>query len=1061
MAGGRNLNRPPLASVAFLQQSEPIERLDFSGLRWEPVELHSGTAKFDLTLAIAGTEADFRAALEYDRDLFDAATAARMAGHFGRLAAAALESPGTPLAALPLLTAAEVTELAAWNRTGREYPPGLCLHQLFEAQVARAPGAEALVWGGERVTYRELDRRAGQVARELRRLGIGPEARVGVLLERTPELVAGLLGILKAGGVYVPLDPVYPAARLTWMAEDAGIAAALVDAGAEGSGLAAAIFPSRVHRLHLPLAPDGADEEALEACAAGPGNLAYLIYTSGSTGRPKAVAIEHRSAVVLAQWAREVFTADELAGVLGATSISFDLSVFELFVPLALGGKVVLADNALALPSLPAAAEVTLINTVPSAMTELVRLGAVPPGVRTVNLAGEPLPRPLADRLYAGGRVQRVLNLFGPSEDTTYSTWSAVAAGDERPPAVGRPIAQTQAWVLDAHLGLLPVGVPGELYLGGGGLARGYLGRPELTAERFVPDPFAAAPGVRLYRTGDLCRLRTDGELEYLGRLDHQVKVRGFRIEPGEIEEALLACPGVREAVVMAWEDGSGTRSLVAWVAADVSGAPLTLSLRRLLGERLPAHMVPSAFVELPALPRTPNGKVDRRALPAPVRGGAADEATGALRTPVEEIVAALWAEVLGGRLPGSGESFFEIGGHSLLATQVVARVRAAFGVELPVRALFESPTVAGLAAAIERAQRQEGGVVVPPIEPSAVPAGAAPLSFAQERLWFLDQLAPGDPAYNITQAIRLEGELDVPVLARSLAEVVRRHETLRSRFAVQDGEPVSVPAPASQLALPVVDLSGLPAAVREEAAGALARQEAQHAFDLARGPLLRATLLRLGEDSTLALFGFHHIAGDGWSMGLLVREVGELYASFRRGEASPLTDLTLRYADYAAWQRGWLQGEVLEREISYWRERLSGAPRVLELPADRPRGLARSSRGAVLPFVLDATVSTDLALRGRREGATLFMALLAGLQTLLARYTGEARIPVGVPVAGRSQVETEGLIGLFVNTLVLCGDLGGAPTYRELLHGVRQEALEAYAHQHLPFEKLVAALQP
>ncbi|MBW8873679.1 MAG: non-ribosomal peptide synthase/polyketide synthase [Acidobacteria bacterium] len=1060
VAGGRDLHRPPLASVAFLQQSEPIARLDFSGLTWEPLELHSGTAKLDLTLAFAGAEGDLRAVLEYDRDLFDTATAARMAGHFGRLAAAALESPGAPLPALPLLTAAEIAELEAWNRTGREYPEGFCLHQLFEAQVARTPEAEALVWGGERVTYRELDRRAGRVARELRRLGVGPEVRVGVLLGRTPELVAGLLGILKAGGAYVPLDPAYPAERLAWMAADAGIAAALVEAGADQ---ATAIFPPRVHRLHLPLAPaDGAGGDGPEACAAGPGNLAYLIYTSGSTGRPKAVAIEHRSAVVLAQWAREVFTADELAGVLGATSISFDLSVFELFVPLAWGGKVVLAENALALPTLPAAAEVRLVNTVPSAMTELVRLGAVPPGVRTVSLAGEPLPRPLADRLYAGGRVQRVLNLFGPSEDTTYSTWSLVAAGDGRPPAVGRPVAETQAWVLDAHLGRLPVGVPGELYLGGGGLARGYLGRPELTAERFVPDPFVAAPGARLYRTGDLCRLRADGELEYLGRLDHQVKVRGFRIEPGEVEEALLACPGVREAVVMAREDGSGTRSLVAWVAADAPGAPLVRSLRQLLGERLPAHMVPSVFIELPALPRTPNGKVDRRALPAPERDGAVDEAAGALRTPVEEVVAMLWAEVLGGPTPGSRESFFEIGGHSLLATQVVARVRAAFGVELPVRALFESPTVAGLAAVIERAQREEGGLAVPPIARSAaVPAGTAPLSFAQERLWFLDQLAPGDPAYNVAQAIRLEGDLDVPVLARSLAEVVRRHETLRSRFAVQDGGPVSVLAPASPFALPVVDLCGLPAAVREEAAGALARQEARRAFDLARGPLLRATLLRLGDGAFLALFGFHHIAGDGWSMGLLVREVGELYAAFRRGEASPLPDLPLRYADYAAWQRGWLQGEVLEREIAHWRDRLSGAPAVLELPADRPRGLARSSRGAALPFVLDAEESAELARRGRREGATLFMTLLAGLQTLLARYTGETRIPVGVPVAGRSQVETEGLIGLFVNTLVLCGNLDGMPTYRELIHRIRQEALEAWAHQHLPFEKLVGALQP
>ncbi|MEP7010529.1 MAG: non-ribosomal peptide synthase/polyketide synthase [Acidobacteriota bacterium] len=1064
MIGERDLHRPPLASVAFLYQTEPIASLDFAGLVWQPLDLHNGSAKFDLALAFTGTEGERRATLEYDRDLLDAATVVRMIGHFGRLADAALERPELALVALPLLTAAEVAELTAWNRTGRTYPSGLCLHQLFEAQAGRTPDAEALIWGHERTTYRELDRRADQVAWELRRLGVGPEARVGVLLERTSKLVVGLLGILKAGAAYVPLDPAYPTERLAWTANDAGIVAALVDLGAQDAGSPArserlaAIFSPSMPLLGLPPASAARNGFHSEASTAGPGNLAYLIYTSGSTGRPKAVAIEHRSAVVLMRWAREVFTAEELSGVLGATSISFDLSVFELFAPLSWGGKVVLADSALSLPHLPAAAEVKLVNTVPSAMTELLRLAAVPSGARTVNLAGESLPRSLADRLYGTGHVVRVLNLYGPSEDTTYSTWSLVAADDVRAPNVGRPVPETQAWVLDAHLGLLPKGVPGELYLGGGGLARGYLGRPELTAERFGPDPFAAVPGARLYRTGDFCRLRADGELEYLGRLDHQVKVRGFRIEPGEVEAALLACHGVREAVVRVGENST----LVAWVAADSQDAPLAPSLRLILGEKLPPHMVPSVFVELKALPRTPNGKVDRQALPNPAEEGVANESAGLHRSPIEEVVATLWAEVLGGRLAGREESFFEIGGHSLLAAQVVARVRVTFGVELPVRALFESPTVAGLATAIERGLREENGVEVPPIvRGMAAPDLPAPLSFAQERLWFLDQLAPGDPAYNITQAIQMVGKLYPSLLERSLAEVVRRHETLRSRFSFLDGEPVSVLVPDSRFALSEVDLSRLPSTIRQEEAGALARREALRGFDLGSGPLVRAILLRLEAEALLALFGFHHIVGDGWSMGLMVREIGALYAAFCRGKGSPLTALPLSYRDYAAWQREWLRGEVLEREIAVWRSRLSGAPAVLELPADRLRGIAAGSRGAALPFVLDAKVGASLAGLGRREGATLFMALLAGFQTLLARYTGETRIPVGVPVAGRHQVETEELIGLFVNTLVHCGNLDEAPTFSELLQRVRNEALEAWAHQHLPFEKLVSALQP
>jgi amino acid adenylation domain-containing protein len=967
----------------------------------------------------------------YDAHRFEAAevdrTLARLAGLLEAFA-----GEGDPLLGdLPLLLPAERRQLLdEWAAGPGEPLAGACLHELFAAQAARTPDAVALVHGTRGVTYAELAARAGGVARRLRDLGVGPEIRVAVCLERSPELIAALLGVLAAGAAYVPVDPAYPADRRRFMVEDSGAAMVL--------GPEVAEIPP-------------ADWEETEVT---PNNLAYVIYTSGSTGRPKGVAVEHRSAVGLAGWARSQFSGEELSGVLASTSVCFDVSVFEIFAPLAWGGRLILAGNALELPELPAASEVRIATMVPSAAVELARAGDIPPGVRVVGLGGEPVSSALAERLYEPGTVERVLNMYGPSEDTTYSTVARVPPKGERAPSIGRPVTGARVYVVDRHGVLVPPGVAGELWMAGAGLARGYLGRPALTAERFVPDPYGA-PGSRAYRTGDLVRFRPDGELEFLGRIDHQVKIRGFRVELGEIEEILAGHPQVRECAVIIWEERweerregvSDLRLLVAYL----SGETVTDGeLRAWLGARLPEYMVPSLFVRLETLPHTPNGKIDRRALPAPERS--AGDGYVAPAGPAEELLAEIWAEVLGLERVGVQDSFFALGGHSLLATQVASRVRSILGVELPLRRLFETPTIRELARALEAARK---GPMAPPIAP--VPRDRdLPLSFAQQRLWFLDQLEPGSAAYNIPAAVRLSGEVSPARLAAVFAEVVRRHEALRTTFDARDGGPVQVIAPRGpRPELPEIDLSGLPDP--ETAARALALAEARTPFDLARGPLLRLALLRLGKGDHVLLINLHHIVSDGWSIGVLLREVAALWA----GGPAALPDLPVQYADFAVWQREWLHGEVLEAQLAYWRGRLAGAPRVLDLPLDHPRPAVQTFRGESKAFTLPPRLSE--ALRGvcREEGATPFMVLMAAWALLLGRHAHQEDVLLGTPIAGRNRRETEDLIGFFVNTLVMRADLSGVPSFAELVGRVRQAALDGYAHQDVPFERLVEELAP
>ncbi|HEV2149307.1 MAG TPA: amino acid adenylation domain-containing protein, partial [Longimicrobiaceae bacterium] len=698
-----------------------------------------------------------------------------------------------------------------------------------------------------------------------------------------------------------------------------------------------------------------------------------------------------------------------------------------------------------------AATGATLMQATPATWQMLLEAGWEGTEGLRVLCGGEALPRELAERLLA--RCAALWNLYGPTETTVWSTALRVEAGEGAVP-IGRPIANTTAYLLDGELRPVPLGAAGELYLGGDGVTRGYLGRPELTAERFVPDPFARKPGVRLYRTGDRVLRRADGALEFVGRSDHQVKVRGYRIEPGEVAARLLEHGSVREAVVVAREDQAGDRRLVAyWLGAEEVGAE---SLRAHLLERLPEYMVPAAYVRLEEMPRTANGKLDRRALPAPGGGAYARRSYEAPLGEVEEVVAQVWTEVLKVERVGRWDHFFELGGHSLLAVRVVSRVRQRLGVEVPLGEVFRLPVLAEYARAVAAAVRAD----LPPIEPAERTA-PLPLSFAQQRLWLVEQMGRVGSAYNLPWRLRLRGELDRGALVRALDRIVARHEVLRTTVARGGGEPVQRIAPAEESRFLLVehDLRGQ-ADAEEEMCRLLAR-EWSTLFDLERGPLVRGRLVRLGEDEHVLQVTMHHVVSDGWSMGVFTRELSALYAAFRSGEADPLPELPVQYADYAVWQRRWVEGEVLRQQAEYWKRTLAGAPELLELPTDHPRPAEMDFAGSFVGLELDEELTAGLKALSQRWGTTLFMTLLAGWAAVLSRLSGQEDLVVGTPTANRGQAEIEGLIGFFVNTLALRLDLSGGPTVAELLERVRERALEAQQNQDIPFEQVVEAVRP
>jgi amino acid adenylation domain-containing protein len=1022
--------------------------------------------------------------LAHDARRFDAAAVDRLLGHLVVLLDALVADPATAVGRLPLLAPAEIARLDGWNRAAVvAHPRDLLLHQLIEQQAARTPDAIAVAFGDASLSYRELDARAGRLALRLRALGVRPDSLVGVCLDRSLDLPVALLAVLKSGAAYLPIDPTYPRDRVDFMLEDAGAPVLIVDPRRRpelASARAEHVITADVEGVEtLPLAP----------AETSPEHLAYVIYTSGSTGRPKGVMIPHRAIVNHMLWMARTYPLGADRALLHKTPISFDASVWEIWLPLMSGARLVVAEpdghrDGAYLTRAVIAHGITDLQLVPS-MAEILLLEPDlerASSLGRVFLGGEALSRSLVERLRARLAASvEIVNLYGPTECTVQSVvWSAEREPSGSMEPIGRPIDNVAAYVLDPQLGRLPAGVAGELFLGGACVARGYLGRPDLTAERFLPSPFAE--GDRLYKTGDLCRFREDGVLEYVGRADHQVKLRGFRIELGEIESVLALQPAVREAVVVVREDtgpdgelprdGSrsaphapaGDRRLVAYlVPRDLP--PTAVDLRAFLAERLPEYMIPAAYVVLDAMPLSPSGKVDRRALPAPDLDGRALLATRAHvapRTPVEQAIAGLFAEMLklAADAVGATDSFFELGGHSLLATQVVTRARTAFGVDLPVRAIFDAPTPAELAVRVEAALAGAVSHAAPPIVP--VPRSARmPLSFGQERLWFLAQLDPDSPAYVVPLALRLAGALNADALERALAEIARRHEVLRTTFVADEGRPAQVIHPPAPVPLPRTSLAALSPEERERAVRAEAEAEARRPFDLAAGPVWRAHLVELALEDHVLLLTFHHIASDLWTSNLVDRELSALYDAFSRGLPLPLPELPVQYADYAAWQRGWLSGEVLDEHLAYWKQALAGAPHVLELPTDHARPAVQSYRGAQKSFAVPPEIAAAVKELARKEGATLYMTLLAALDVLLYRWTGQDDFLVGTPLAGRTRAETEGLIGFFLNTSVLRARVAPEKSFKELLAQVRATALGAYAHQDMPFERLVQELLP
>ena len=1060
----RNASHNPLFQVLFNHQSEirsvtpevQLEDLRLEGLAWD-----GQTAQFDLTLDIQEDENGIWASFDYATDLFDASTVERLAGHWRNLLRGIVANPRQRLGELPLLDAPERRQtLSEWNPAQRECAVQGTLQQRFEEQARQRPQAVALILDEQRLSYGELNARANRLAHCLIARGVGADVPVGLALERSLDMLVGLLAILKAGGAYLPLDPAAPEERLAHILDDSGVRLLLT----QGHLLERLPRQAGVEVLAIDgLVLDGyAESDPLPTLSAD--NLAYVIYTSGSTGKPKGTLLTHRNALRLFSATEAWFGFDERDVWTLFHSYAFDFSVWEIFGALLYGGRLVIVPQWVSRSPedfyrLLCREGVTVLNQTPSAFKQLMAvacsadMATQQPALRYVIFGGEALDlqslRPWFQRF--GDRQPQLVNMYGITETTVHVTYRPVSEADLKGGLVspiGGTIPDLSWYILDRDLNPVPRGAVGELYIGRAGLARGYLRRPGLSATRFVPNPFPGGAGERLYRTGDLARFQADGNIEYIGRIDHQVKVRGFRIELGEIEAALAGLAGVRDAVVLA-HDGVGGTQLVGYVVADSAedAERLRESLRESLKRHLPDYMVPAHLMLLERMPLTVNGKLDRQALPQP-DASLSQQAYRAPGSELEQRIAAIWAEILGVERVGLDDNFFELGGHSLLATRVISRVRQEQQLDASLKALFERPVLEAFAQGLERTT---DAVSTIPLADRQQPLA---LSFAQERQWFLWQLEPESAAYHIPSALRLRGRLDVDALQRSFDSLVARHETLRTRFRLEGGR-------SYQQVQPAVSVSIEREQFGEE--GLIERIQAivVQPFDLERGPLLRVNLLQLAEDDHVLVLVQHHIVSDGWSMQVMVEELVQLYAAYSQGLDVVLPALPIQYADYALWQRSWMEAGEKERQLAYWTGLLGGEQPVLELPFDRPRPVRQSHRGAQFILELDIDLSQALRRVAQQEGATAFALLLASFQALLYRYSGQADIRVGVPIANRNRVETERLIGFFVNTQVLKADLDGRMGFDELLAQARQRALEAQAHQDLPFEQLVEALQP
>jgi amino acid adenylation domain-containing protein len=992
--------------------------------------------------------------LVYNLAYFDAAEIERLQSRFLLILEYVLNHVDDSIRTIPLLTEAEQQQLIAWNQTQADYPLDKTIVDLFQEQVEKTPSNLAVVFEGQKLTYQALNFKANQLAHYLIEQGVQAETLVGICVERSIDLVIGLLGILKAGGAYVPLDQDYPTPRLQFLLEDSQVPVLLTQTHLIERLPA---LQAKVVGLDREWATIAAysDENPVRLCC--PENLAYVIYTSGSTGKPKGVMIEHVSLLNHMLWMQKTFAFSTAEKILQKTPFSFDASVWEFYAPLLVGGMLVMAKpdghiDSDYLAQTVQQHQITVLQLVPSLFKMLLDEAAFQTEVplRYLFCGGETFWYELCQNFYQLQKTTQLYNLYGPTETTIdASYWHC----DSRAIAIGHPIANTQIYILDAHHSPTPIGIQGELCIAGRGLARGYLNRPELTLSKFIEVDIFGEPK-RLYKTGDLARWRSDGNLEYLGRLDYQVKLRGFRIELGEIEATLTQHDAVTEAVVVLIKDEDNPR-LAAYVTLATPRDDIASLLRTWLKARLPEYMLPASFTVLEKLPLTPNGKIDRNALPAPEL--AQPDVVVEPQSDFERLLAQIWSEVLGYDITNTQTDFFEAGGHSLLATQLVSRIRERFAVEMPLKKVFEH---ARLQEQADWLAHQQRGTLLPPLTPLAEGEPLV-LSFAQLRLWFLAQLDGPSATYNMPATLRLQGELSKDALQQTFISLIEHHLNLRLCFPEVDGQ-ATVQVLAVYNPVRLIDLSALPNnGQQQRVANHLIEVFANAPFDLTTGPLMRVKLLKLKTQEHLLLFNMHHIISDGWSISVMVRQWAERYEAYRKNRAPELPARSIQYTDYAAWQRNWLKGELLERQLSYWKEQLAGAPALLELPTDYPRPAVMSYQGAQLQTRLPAGLTQRLKSFSLSNGVTLYMSLLTAFQILLSRYSGQTDILVGSPIANRTHRQTEDLIGFFVNTLVLRTPVLGTVPVSQLLKQVRQTALQAYAHQDIPFEYLVEQLNP
>lgn len=1061
----RDLNRNPIFQVLFALQNAPGEPVSLPGVQIHPYPLPQHHTRFDMEAHFWSSGERISGLLLYNAGMFDERTVRRWQRHFVQLLEAVLQSPWERIAALPLLSARETHQLQIeWNDTERPEPEAITL--LLQRQAVRRADTVAVEFAGETTTYAELERRSNQLARYLRRLGVRSESTVAICLDRSPAMILTIVSIWKAGAAYVAVDASLPARRQEFILRDAGATMVITRTSARS-----APFDENILTVDLDSICTAVDQEDVASLQIPEGDLGYVLYTSGSTGTPKGVEMRRAPLENLIHWQMQR-SGSQPGRTLQFSPVSFDVSFQEIFSTLCAGGTLVLIgdDTRRDAAELLNFLEQHKIERLFLPFVALQQLGQhaalrqhVPASLREVITAGEQLKitRELREffRSSAGCTLD---NQYGPTETHVVSAFQMNGAPcdwDSLPP-VGRPISNSRIHILDREMLPVPIGVVGEIYLGGDTLARGYAGRPDLTAAAFVPNPVPQRLGERLYRTGDRARYLPDGNIQFLGRIDRQTKIRGHRVEPGEVEAVLRLHPDIVDAVVSIQTDPSGNNRLVAYVVSSREGRDFISSVFSHLRSALAAYLVPSAIVRLDRFPLTRSGKVDLLALPPADFGAAQAGAQLGHRTPTEEILASIWKKVLGAPTIERTSNFFDLGGHSLLGTQLISRVRDTFRVDLPLRRLFEEPTLAGLAAAVDDAVRDYRGWSEPPLVP-VDRSSPLPLSFAQQRLWFLEQLTPGTAGYNLPGALSLFGPLQVEALRRSFEELVVRHEALRTVFRAENGEAVQIVLPATQIELLVTVLTDLSTEEKRRETDSYILREAQRSFDLQTGPLLRASLLRLDAEEHVLVFVMHHIAADGWSLRIAMQELRSLYGSFAAGSNPALESLPIQYADYAVWQRSWLTGEVLDAQLRYWKTQLADSTVSLDLPTDFRRPARQTYHGSRESILVDAKVTTRLRELSAGEGVTLFMTLMAAFQCLLFRYTGQDDISVGSPIANRNRQEIEGLIGFFVNTLVIRGRFNGDPSWREFLHRIRETALGAFAHQDLPFEQLVEALQP